>query len=69
MPHAFSDPDGVVLLNGVEHRATPGGDYRDQLADFCAAIRGEHPPLIGRADTLGQAQALDALLRAAATSA
>ena len=32
VPHAFSDPDGVVLVNGVEHRAEPGGDYREQLA-------------------------------------
>jgi predicted dehydrogenase len=65
VPHAFSDPDGVVLLNGVEHHAAPGDDYRNQLADFCAAIEDKRPPLIGRADTLGQAQALDALLRAA----
>jgi predicted dehydrogenase len=65
VPNAFSDPDGIVVLNGSDHHAIPGGDYRDQLADFCAAIRGDHPPLIDRADTLGQAQALDALLRAA----
>jgi D-xylose 1-dehydrogenase (NADP+, D-xylono-1,5-lactone-forming) len=64
VPNAFSDPDGIVVLNGSEQHATPGGDYRDQLADFCAAIRGDHPPLIDTADTLGQAQALDALLRA-----
>ena len=66
LPHAFSDPDGVVLVNGFEHRAEPGGDYREQLADFCAAIHGERAPLIDCADTLGQARALDALLRAAA---
>jgi D-xylose 1-dehydrogenase (NADP+, D-xylono-1,5-lactone-forming) len=66
VPRAFSDPDGVVLLNGVEHRTEPRADYREQLADFCAAIRGERAPLVGRADTLAQAQALDALLRSAA---
>lgn len=66
VPHAFSDPDGVAFVNGVEHRTEPGADYREQLADFCAAIRGERAPLVGRADTLAQAQALDALLRAAA---
>ena len=66
VPHAFSDPDGVVLVNGVEQRTEPGGDYREQLAGFCAAIRGERAPLVGRADTLGQARALDALLRSAA---
>jgi D-xylose 1-dehydrogenase (NADP+, D-xylono-1,5-lactone-forming) len=69
VPHAFSDPDGVVLVNGVEHRARGGDDYRNQLADFCAAIRGEHLPLISRADTLGQAKALDGLLRAAGPGA
>jgi D-xylose 1-dehydrogenase (NADP+, D-xylono-1,5-lactone-forming) len=69
VPHAFSDPDGAVLVNGVEHRADPGGDYREQLADFCAAIRGERAPLVGQADTHGQAQTLDALLRSAADRA
>ena len=59
MPHAYSDPDGVVLVNGFEHRAEPGGDYREQLADFCAAIRGERSPLVGREDTRGQAEALE----------
>jgi D-xylose 1-dehydrogenase (NADP+, D-xylono-1,5-lactone-forming) len=63
VPRAFSEPDGVVLLNGVEHRSVAGGDYRGQLDDFCAAIRGERELLIGREDTLGQARALDALLR------
>jgi D-xylose 1-dehydrogenase (NADP+, D-xylono-1,5-lactone-forming) len=66
VPHAFSDPDGVVLVNGVEHHTDPGGDYRKQLADFCAAIRGERVPLVGQADTRGQAETLDALLRSAA---
>jgi D-xylose 1-dehydrogenase (NADP+, D-xylono-1,5-lactone-forming) len=64
--HAFSDPDGVVLLNGEEHRTEAMDDYRAQLADFCAAIRGKHPLLIGREDTRGQAKALDVLLQAAA---
>jgi len=67
VPHAFSDPDGVVLVNGVEHRTDAGGDYREQLADFCAAIRGERAPLVGEADTRGQAETLDALLRSAAS--
>ncbi len=66
VPHAFSDPDGVVLVNGVEHRTDAGGDYREQLADFCAAIRGERTPLVDQADTRGQAETLDALLQAAA---
>ena len=51
------------MLNGEEHRVEPGNHYRDELDDFCAAIRGEHPPLIGRAEMRGQARVLDALLR------
>jgi predicted dehydrogenase len=63
VPNAFVDPPGVVVLNGEEHRVEAGNHYRDQLDDFCAAIRGEHPPLIGRAEMRGQARVLDALLR------
>ena len=54
---------GVVVLNGKEQRVAGGDHYRDQLDDFCAAIRGEHPPLIGHAEMRGQARVLAALLR------
>jgi predicted dehydrogenase len=47
VPRAFSEPDGVVVVNGIEHRSAPGGDYRAQLDDFCAAIRGEGTPHAG----------------------
>ena len=52
VPSAFVDPPGVVLLDGEEHRVEPGNHYRAELDDFCAAIRGEGPPLLGtkRAD-------------------
>ena len=63
VPNAFVDPPGIVVLNGEEHHVAGGNHYRDQLDDFCAAIRGEHPPLIGRAEMRGQARVLDALLR------
>ena len=63
---AYSEPDGRVLLNGSEHRSEPGGDYRAQLDDFCAAIRGERAPLVSRADTVAQAASLAALLESAA---
>jgi len=63
VPNAFVDPPGIVVLNGKEHHVSAGDHYRDQLDDFCAAIRGEHAALIGRAEMLGQARALDALLR------
>ena len=37
--------------------------YRLELEDLNAAIRGERAPLLGRADALGQARAIDALFR------
>ncbi len=67
VPRAFVDPPGVVLLNGEEHRVDPGNHYRAELDDFCAAIRGERPVLLGRDELLGQARVLDALLRSAET--
>ncbi len=39
--------------------------YALQVADFSAAARGEHPPLLGLADALGQARALEALYASA----
>ena len=63
VPNAFVDPPGLVVLNGEEHRVESGDHYRAELDDFCAAIRGEHPAMIGRAEMRGQARVLDALLR------
>jgi len=40
--------------------------YRLELEDLTAAIRGERPPLLGRADALGQVRAIEALHRSAA---
>jgi len=37
--------------------------YTLELEDLNAAIRGERPPLLGRADALGQVRAIDALYR------
>jgi len=42
--------------------------YRLELEDMNAAIRGERPPLLGRADSLGQVRAIDALFRSAAAN-
>jgi predicted dehydrogenase len=67
VPHAFSNPAGIVVLDGEEHRVDPGNHYRDELEDFCAAIRGERAPLIGRAEMLGQARALEALVASASS--
>jgi predicted dehydrogenase len=41
--------------------------YELELDDFAAAILGEHPVRLGRADMLGQARALAALYESAAT--
>jgi D-xylose 1-dehydrogenase (NADP+, D-xylono-1,5-lactone-forming) len=41
--------------------------YELELDNFAEAIRGEHPPRLGRADALGQARALAALYESAAT--
>jgi D-xylose 1-dehydrogenase (NADP+, D-xylono-1,5-lactone-forming) len=43
----------------------PANAFLRQLEDLCRAIRGEAEPLLGLADALGQARALDALLRSA----
>jgi predicted dehydrogenase len=44
----------------------PANAFLRELECLCAAIRGEAAPLLGRAEALGQARALDALLRSAA---
>jgi D-xylose 1-dehydrogenase (NADP+, D-xylono-1,5-lactone-forming) len=43
----------------------PVDSYRLQLENLSAAIRGEAEPLLGRADALGQARALEALFASA----
>jgi xylose dehydrogenase (NAD/NADP) len=40
--------------------------FQLQLENFAAAAAGEAPPLLGRADALGQARAIEALYRSAA---
>ncbi|MEO8290472.1 MAG: Gfo/Idh/MocA family oxidoreductase [Gaiellaceae bacterium] len=43
----------------------PADSYRLELENMSAAIRGEAEPLLGRADAVGQARALEALHRSA----
>jgi xylose dehydrogenase (NAD/NADP) len=43
----------------------PADPYRLELENMCAAIAGEAEPLLGRAETVGQARVLDALYRSA----
>ena len=54
--------DGSLEAVEIE-RANP---YRLELEDVSAAVRGEREPRLGRADAVGQARALEALLRSAA---
>ena len=59
----------VLLRRGAETTRVevPGADmFRLELENLAAAIAGEAPPLLGRADALGQARAVDALYRSAA---
>jgi predicted dehydrogenase len=62
VPDAFVNPPGVVEVNGEQHRVDGGNHYRAELDDFCAAIRGEHPVLLGREEMRNQARVLSALL-------
>jgi xylose dehydrogenase (NAD/NADP) len=51
---------------GLEQIALePVNHYALQLRDFAAAVAGERAPLLGRADAIGQARAIEALYAAA----
>ncbi len=59
----------IVVERGYEREVVEvdaGDSYRIELEDAAAAIRGVRPPLLGRADALGQARTIDALYRSAA---
>ncbi len=63
-------PDGIELWH--DGAATPevvpmppADSYALEVADLSAAARGEHDPLLGRADASGQARTLEALYAAA----
>jgi len=59
----------TIWRNGVETILEPGDPYMFELEDMTAAIRGERPALLGRADALGQARTIEALYRSAQTGA
>jgi predicted dehydrogenase len=67
------DVGGDVLLERggeVERVEVPQAEmFERELANFADAAEGLAPPLLGREDALGQARAIDALYRAAATGA
>jgi len=54
-----------LFLNGEDFDVRPEDAYRRQLLNFAAAIRGDAEPLLGRADAIGQARTLEALLSSA----
>lgn len=59
----------IAFLNGTQIDYLPQDQYRLELEDLVAAIRGEHAQLLGREDALGQARAIDALYRSARSGA
>jgi predicted dehydrogenase len=60
----ISRPDGGAETITV----TPQDSYRLELENFGAAIRGTAPPLLGRADAVGQARTIEALYASAANA-
>jgi predicted dehydrogenase len=64
------DWGGAMLLRRGEETTrveVPSADmFRLELENLADAVAGEARPLLGRADALGQARALDALYRSAA---
>jgi D-xylose 1-dehydrogenase (NADP+, D-xylono-1,5-lactone-forming) len=57
----------VMVRDGVRTEFEPEDSYRLEIDDLGSAVRGKTAPLLGRADALGQARAIEALYRAAAT--
>ncbi len=56
----------VIRDDGVERiEIEPANSYRLEAENMSAAIRGEAEPLLGRADAVGQARAIEALYQAA----
>jgi len=66
-PWGVQEP-GIVLRRGPKRELVEiesADRYRLQGDNFSRAIRGVEEPLLGRADALGQARAIDALYRSA----
>jgi predicted dehydrogenase len=51
---------------GIERiEVKPADPYQLELENFCAAVEGRAPLLLGREDAVGQARTVEALLAAA----
>ena len=60
----------VRRKSGVERvEVGPANSYALELADFEAAVRGQRPPLLSRADAVAQARAIEALYTSAERNA
>jgi xylose dehydrogenase (NAD/NADP) len=66
-PFLISEPVLELLRDGETERVEIAGanSYRLEFEDMSAMIRGGEAPLLGRADALGQARAIEALYRSA----
>jgi predicted dehydrogenase len=67
VPAPWIHPTGELVLRGESLHVPVRSPYLAELENFAAAARGDAEPLLGRADALGQARTLDALLRSAQT--
>ena len=65
----FTCQDPHLEVNGERVDVEDLDRYRLQMENFSDAIRGEAEPPLGRDDALGQARAIDALYRSAASGA
>ena len=61
----WKDEFGGIELNGTEVEVPADDAYRLEMENLSAAILGKGTPLLGRADALGQARAIEALYRSA----
>jgi xylose dehydrogenase (NAD/NADP) len=68
LPDPWHSTTGRLYLDDEPIQVDAINPYQLELEDVNAAIRGERPPRLGRADALGQARAIEALYRAADTA-
>lgn len=68
LPDPWHSTQGVLYLDDERIQVEATNPYQLELEDVNAAIRGDRAPLLGRADALGQARAIEALYRAADTA-
>ena len=66
LPDPWHSLAGLLIVDGVEDRVEARNPYGCELDDMAAAIRGERPPRVSRAESLGQARTIAALYRSAA---